>query len=141
MALASLAAAAAALVSPVFVGLTSIRTVPAARSADLALTRPSFTPLSVLLASLQADIDDGLYSRQRYVLGDSAMLRMAKSAVLISGLGGLGVETGELTMHAQVSSHPSPLPLPSFLSPTLSFFNLSRALNPSGQRKTSCWPA
>ena len=38
------------------------------------------------------DIDDGLYSRQRYVLGDSAMQRMARSNVLVSGMGGVGIE-------------------------------------------------
>eukprot|EP00276_Gloeochaete_wittrockiana_P001504 CAMPEP_0184672430 /NCGR_PEP_ID=MMETSP0308-20130426/86094_1 /TAXON_ID=38269 /ORGANISM="Gloeochaete witrockiana, Strain SAG 46.84" /LENGTH=1027 /DNA_ID=CAMNT_0027119757 /DNA_START=423 /DNA_END=3506 /DNA_ORIENTATION=+ len=37
-------------------------------------------------------IDEGLYSRQLYVLGKDAMQRMAKSNVLIIGLGGLGVE-------------------------------------------------
>lgn len=42
------------------------------------------------------DIDDGLYSRQRYVLGDSAMQRMARSNVLVSGMGGLGVEIGAM---------------------------------------------
>ncbi|KAL8577432.1 hypothetical protein ACOMHN_048067 [Nucella lapillus] len=40
----------------------------------------------------EMEIDDSLYSRQRYVLGDSAMKRMAQSSVLIYGLGGLGVE-------------------------------------------------
>jgi len=38
------------------------------------------------------NIDEGLYSRQLYVLGTDAMKKMAKSNVLISGLGGLGVE-------------------------------------------------
>ncbi|RXG67118.1 Ubiquitin-like modifier-activating enzyme 1 [Armadillidium vulgare] len=38
------------------------------------------------------DIDESLYSRQLYVLGHDAMRRMATSDVLISGLGGLGVE-------------------------------------------------
>jgi len=37
-------------------------------------------------------IDESLYSRQIYVLGKEAMTRMAGSNVLISGLGGLGVE-------------------------------------------------
>ena len=37
-------------------------------------------------------IDESLYSRQLYVLGHEAMQRMATSDVLISGLGGLGVE-------------------------------------------------
>uniref|UniRef100_A0A673GJJ0 E1 ubiquitin-activating enzyme n=1 Tax=Sinocyclocheilus rhinocerous TaxID=307959 RepID=A0A673GJJ0_9TELE len=40
------------------------------------------------------DIDDSLYSRQRYVLGDSAMQQMAQSAVFLSGMGALGVEIG-----------------------------------------------
>ncbi|KAH7954650.1 hypothetical protein HPB49_020555 [Dermacentor silvarum] len=38
------------------------------------------------------DIDESLYSRQLYVLGHDAMIRMAQSDVLISGMGGLGVE-------------------------------------------------
>jgi len=37
-------------------------------------------------------IDESLYSRQLYVLGHEAMQRMATSNVLVSGLGGLGVE-------------------------------------------------
>nr|XP_022335086.1 ubiquitin-like modifier-activating enzyme 6 [Crassostrea virginica] len=40
----------------------------------------------------EVEIDDSLYSRQRYVLGDSAMKRMAHSAVLVYGMGGLGIE-------------------------------------------------
>ncbi|XP_064414221.1 ubiquitin-like modifier-activating enzyme 6 isoform X1 [Latimeria chalumnae] len=38
------------------------------------------------------EIDDSLYSRQRYVLGDTAMHKMAQSHVFLSGMGGLGVE-------------------------------------------------
>ena len=38
------------------------------------------------------EIDDSLYSRQRYVLGDNAMKKMAQSKVFVSGLDGLGVE-------------------------------------------------
>lgn len=38
------------------------------------------------------DIDEGLYSRQLYVLGVDAMLKMQNSDILISGLGGLGIE-------------------------------------------------
>lgn len=37
-------------------------------------------------------IDESLYSRQLYVLGYDAMRRMQNSDVLISGLGGVGVE-------------------------------------------------
>lgn len=39
-----------------------------------------------------SDIDEGLYSRQLYVLGHEAMRRMATTDILICGLGGLGVE-------------------------------------------------
>uniref|UniRef100_A0A8C0QKI7 E1 ubiquitin-activating enzyme n=1 Tax=Chelonoidis abingdonii TaxID=106734 RepID=A0A8C0QKI7_CHEAB len=38
------------------------------------------------------DIDEGLYSRQLYVLGHEAMKRMQNASVLVSGLRGLGVE-------------------------------------------------
>ena len=33
-------------------------------------------------------------SRQRYVLGDGAMQRMARASVLLYGVGGLGIEIG-----------------------------------------------
>jgi ThiF family len=42
--------------------------------------------------SKNGDIDESLYSRQLYVLGVDAMLKMQNSDVLISGIGGLGVE-------------------------------------------------
>jgi ubiquitin-activating enzyme E1-like protein 2 len=44
--------------------------------------------------SAAQEIDDSLYSRQRYVLGDQAMKAMAASNVFLSGLGGLGIEIG-----------------------------------------------
>ncbi|CAG2061919.1 unnamed protein product [Timema podura] len=50
------------------------------------------------------DIDEGLYSRQLYVLGHDAMRRMAKSDVLISGLGGLGVEVAKNVILCGVKS-------------------------------------
>ena len=36
-----------------------------------------------------------VFSRQRYVLGDGAMQKLAKANVLIIGLGGVGVEVGK----------------------------------------------
>ncbi len=40
----------------------------------------------------KSDIDEGLYSRQLYVLGHDAQRKMSVSSVLIAGLSGLGVE-------------------------------------------------
>ena len=56
------------------------------------------------LVQAQSDIDEGLYSRQLYVLGHDAMRRMAKSDILISGLGGLGVETAKNVILGGVKS-------------------------------------
>lgn len=50
------------------------------------------------------DIDESLYSRQLYVLGHEAMRRMASSSVLISGIGGLGVEIAKNVILAGVKS-------------------------------------
>uniref|UniRef100_A0A3Q3RH31 E1 ubiquitin-activating enzyme n=1 Tax=Mastacembelus armatus TaxID=205130 RepID=A0A3Q3RH31_9TELE len=41
-----------------------------------------------------------LCSRQRYVLGDSAMHQMAQSSVFLSGMGGLGIEIGRVVITA-----------------------------------------
>jgi ubiquitin-activating enzyme E1 len=49
-------------------------------------------------------IDEGLYSRQIYVLGREAMARMATSNVLVSGLGGLGVEVAKNVILGGVKS-------------------------------------
>jgi ubiquitin-activating enzyme E1 len=49
-------------------------------------------------------IDEGLYSRQLYVLGHAAMKRMAASNVLISGMGGLGVEIAKNVVLGGVKS-------------------------------------
>lgn len=54
--------------------------------------------------SLGEDIDEGLYSRQLYVLGHDAMRRMATSDVFISGLGGLGVEVAKNVILGGVKS-------------------------------------
>jgi len=52
----------------------------------------------------KGDIDESLYSRQLYVLGHDAMRRMASSDVLISGLGGLGVEIAKNVILGGVKS-------------------------------------
>lgn len=50
------------------------------------------------------EIDEGLYSRQLYVLGHDAMRRMASSDILISGVGGLGVEIAKNVILGGVKS-------------------------------------
>ncbi|PPQ99897.1 hypothetical protein CVT24_009578 [Panaeolus cyanescens] len=52
----------------------------------------------------EAAIDEGLYSRQLYVLGHEAMKKMAASNVLIVGLHGLGVEIAKNIVLAGVKS-------------------------------------
>jgi ubiquitin-activating enzyme E1 len=53
---------------------------------------------------VEDEIDESLYSRQLYVLGHDAMRRMASSDVLISGLGGLGVEIAKNVILGGVKS-------------------------------------
>lgn len=50
------------------------------------------------------EIDEGLYSRQLYVLGHEAMRKMAHSNVLISGMRGLGVEIAKNVVLGGVKS-------------------------------------
>ncbi|XP_053151848.1 ubiquitin-like modifier-activating enzyme 7 isoform X2 [Hemicordylus capensis] len=50
------------------------------------------------------EIDEGLYSRQLYVLGREAMQKMATVAVLVSGMKGLGVEIAKNIILAGVRS-------------------------------------
>lgn len=56
------------------------------------------------LDSKRPEIDEGLYSRQLYVLGHEAMHRMASSNVLIVGLKGLGIEIAKNVCLAGVKS-------------------------------------
>ncbi|KAH8869363.1 Ubiquitin-like modifier-activating enzyme 6 [Schistosoma japonicum] len=57
---------------------------------------------------MSSEIDDSLYSRQRCVLGESAMKKMCTSRVFLHGLGGIGIEiaknlilagVGEIIIH------------------------------------------
>lgn len=71
---------------------------PAAKRPRLDLTNGN----SAAMAS--SEIDEGLYSRQLYVLGHEAMKRMASSNVLISGMRGLGVEIAKNVVLGGVKS-------------------------------------
>ncbi|KAK5577972.1 hypothetical protein RB653_002920 [Dictyostelium firmibasis] len=50
------------------------------------------------------NLDDSLYSRQRYVLGDFAMSKLSKGDVFLSGLGGVGVEIAKNIILAGIKS-------------------------------------
>ncbi|ELK08462.1 Ubiquitin-like modifier-activating enzyme 1 [Pteropus alecto] len=52
----------------------------------------------------EADLDEGLYSRQLYVLGHEAMKHLQTSSVLVSGLRGLGVEIAKNIILAGVKA-------------------------------------
>ncbi|XP_029000723.1 ubiquitin-like modifier-activating enzyme 6 [Betta splendens] len=56
------------------------------------------------MAADSMEIDDSLYSRQRYVLGDNAMHQMAQSSVFLSGMGGLGIEIAKNIVLAGVKT-------------------------------------
>ncbi|CAG8762859.1 1368_t:CDS:2, partial [Racocetra persica] len=66
-----------------------------------------FTDKAILIMEVEhseAAIDEGLYSRQLYVLGHDAMKKMGSSNVLIVGLKGLGVEIAKNVVLAGVKS-------------------------------------
>ncbi|XP_059826118.1 ubiquitin-like modifier-activating enzyme 6 isoform X1 [Hypanus sabinus] len=63
-----------------------------------------FGQLQHKMAADNMEIDDSLYSRQRYVLGDHAMCQMAQSYVFLSGIGGLGVEIAKNIILAGVKA-------------------------------------
>ncbi|KIP07009.1 hypothetical protein PHLGIDRAFT_71743 [Phlebiopsis gigantea 11061_1 CR5-6] len=78
----------------------------------------------------EAAIDEGLYSRQLYVLGHEAMKRMAVSNVLIIGLKGLGVEIAKNIILAGVKSvtvfDPEPVEIKDLSSQVISYFFLRK---------------
>ncbi|KAJ8963633.1 hypothetical protein NQ314_005480, partial [Rhamnusium bicolor] len=74
------------------------------RKLDSKNTTPEMANNEASGSSQAGDIDEGLYSRQLYVLGHDAMRRMASSDVLISGLGGLGVEVAKNVILGGVKS-------------------------------------
>ncbi|EGC35357.1 hypothetical protein DICPUDRAFT_47751 [Dictyostelium purpureum] len=57
-----------------------------------------------ILSFRDNNLDDSLYSRQRYVLGDFAMSKLSKGDIFISGIGGLGVEIAKNLILAGIKS-------------------------------------
>lgn len=75
------------------------------QSINKGLNRNTDTFADILCRmSDKGEIDEGLYSRQLYVLGKEAMLKMQHSNVLIVGLKGLGVEIAKNVALAGVKS-------------------------------------
>ncbi|CAF0838485.1 unnamed protein product [Adineta steineri] len=60
--------------------------------------------MTTQIPSNDEDIDDQLYNRQRYVLGDDAMKRLRQHHVLIINAGGLGIEIAKNVVLAGVHS-------------------------------------
>ena len=79
------------------------------------------------MAGDAAQLDEGLYSRQLYVLGREAMQRMAASNILISGLRGLGVEIAKNVILSGVKSVTLHDPEPVQLADLSSQFFLTEA--------------
>lgn len=85
---------------------------PAAKKRKLPTTISSTSTATATMANnngstsreTPSEIDEGLYSRQLYVLGHDAMRRMANSDILISGIGGLGVEIAKNVILGGVKS-------------------------------------
>ncbi|KAK5605800.1 E1 ubiquitin-activating protein [Crenichthys baileyi] len=72
---------------------TETKTGSHCSSSNSVRTDLSHTPANGMAKNgNDAEIDEGLYSRQLYVLGHEAMKRMQNANVLISGMRGLGVE-------------------------------------------------
>ncbi|KAI8793388.1 ubiquitin-like modifier-activating enzyme 6 isoform X1 [Biomphalaria glabrata] len=93
------------------------------------------------MASEQMEIDDSLYSRQRYVLGDAAMRRMASSSVLVYGLSGLGVEIAKNIILAGVKSITLQDPKSTQLSDLgTQFFLREHNAEQSTNRAEACFP-
>jgi len=84
---------------------TKKRKVATGESSEVSFdTVTSDRQVTIMSKNGVGEIDEGLYSRQLYVLGHDAMRKMATSDVLISGLGGLGVEIAKNVILGGVKS-------------------------------------
>uniref|UniRef100_A0A8C5NCS9 E1 ubiquitin-activating enzyme n=1 Tax=Gouania willdenowi TaxID=441366 RepID=A0A8C5NCS9_GOUWI len=84
---------------------TETKTGSHCSSSNSVRTDLSHTPANGMAKNgNDAEIDEGLYSRQLYVLGHEAMKRMQISNVLISGMRGLGVEIAKNVILGGVKS-------------------------------------
>ena len=76
-----------------------------ARVHPVSKQRPiSITMANVVMQDCPEEVDEGLYSRQLYVMGHAAQRRMASSNVLIVGVKGLGAEIAKNIILAGVKA-------------------------------------
>jgi ubiquitin-activating enzyme E1 len=73
-------------------------------TADDVRNRVTVTDNAMEIDQTGPQIDESLYSRQLYVMGHEAQMRMGASNVLIIGLNGLGVEIAKNIILAGVKS-------------------------------------
>ncbi|TPX40486.1 hypothetical protein SeMB42_g05975 [Synchytrium endobioticum] len=92
---------------------------------DFARKYPQFCGVMEIDQQQNGQIDEGLYSRQLYVLGHEAMQKMAHSNVLIIGMKGLGVEIAKNVILAGVKSVTLYDPAPAKLQDLSSQFYLT----------------
>lgn len=85
------------------------------------------------------EIDEGLYSRQLYVLGKEAMLKMQNANVLIIGLNGLGIEIAKNIALAGVKSLSLYDPKPVSITDLSTQFFLSEIRNWPTKRCCQSW--
>ncbi|KAH6577593.1 hypothetical protein BASA61_006286 [Batrachochytrium salamandrivorans] len=98
------------------------------------MSAPSANPMDTDMPLL----DEGLYSRQLYVLGRDAMEKMSLSNILIVGLKGLGVEIAKNVVLAGVKSVTLYDPSPVEMSDLSSQFFLQEADIGQPRDKVSC---
>ena len=84
--------------------ITTTSTMASEMQIDTPSPSPAPTSAPAAQAANSGKIDESLYSRQLYVLGKDAMLKMASSNVLIIGLNGLGLEIAKNVALAGVKS-------------------------------------
>lgn len=84
--------------------INSVESPPAKKRKITSESAPKSSVSEAANMNEMQEIDEGLYSRQLYVLGHEAMRKMASTKVLISGLGGLGVEVAKNVILGGVKS-------------------------------------
>uniref|UniRef100_A0A674NBJ8 Ubiquitin-like modifier-activating enzyme 6 n=1 Tax=Takifugu rubripes TaxID=31033 RepID=A0A674NBJ8_TAKRU len=87
-----------------FLTVPAIHYSRSSRYCEVASCSLIFPTCPPSMATESMEIDDSLYSRQRYVLGDNAMHQMAQSSVFLSGMGGLGIEIAKNIVLAGVKA-------------------------------------